>query len=92
MGQMYKYINHQSPTPYTHPSIRRNTGTTNTTFLPKKRVNMMNKKLTSSIFAAQASAILQTSITATIIPIKVISFMAKLVFFDFMLSLLSFMF
>ena len=49
----------------------------------------MSKKLVSSILGAQAKATLQTSITATIIPIKVISLIAMPTLLVFMFALLS---
>ena len=77
-GQAYRYIIHQRWTPYRAPSIRINTGTTAATFHPKNKVNIMSQKLVSSIFGILLRINLDTSITATMSPIWVISDMGNL--------------
>ena len=54
------------------------TGTTNRIFHPKNIVNWISQKLVVSIFGKKANAILHTSMTATIMPARAISFIDKI--------------
>jgi hypothetical protein len=70
-GHAYKYIIHHKPKPYMQPSIKINAGITKRICFPKKIVNIITQKLVSSTLGIPAIATLHTSMTATIMPIRV---------------------